>query len=129
MEKKFNEIIYKMAKVLDARKAEDIVLIDVSKITILADTFIVCSGRAANHIKMLADELDNAMAKEGLKRLRMEGYQEGRWIVLDFGDVIVHIFHREEREFYNIERLWLDGTNSERYEGMPTQAEESGREN
>ena len=119
MEKKFDDVTYQMAALLDTKNAEDIVLIDVSKATIIADTFIVCSGRAANHVKMLADELEQAMAKEGIHRRRMEGYQEGRWIVLDFGDIIVHIFHREEREFYDIERLWQDEDNFEKFAGTP----------
>ena len=65
--------------------------------------------------KMLADELEEKMGKEGVPRLREEGYKDGRWIVLDFGDVLVHIFHKDERAFYNIERLWMDPTNCEHY--------------
>ena len=75
MEKKFEETVYKMAALLDEKNAEDIVLIDVSKVTIIADTFVICSGRAANHVKMLADELEQALGKEGIYRSRMEGYQ------------------------------------------------------
>lgn len=119
MEKKFDEIIYKIAELLDSKNGENIVLIDVSKVTILADTFVICSGRAVNHVKMLADELEQAMAKEGLRRNRIEGYQEGRWIVLDFGDIIVHLFHKEEREFYDIERLWEDEGNFENFTSTP----------
>lgn len=119
MEKKFEETVYKMAALLDEKNAEDIVLIDVSKVTIIADTFVICSGRAANHVKMLADELEQALGKEGIYRSRMEGYQEGRWIVMDYGDIIVHIFHKEERKFYDIERLWQDVDNFENYAGTP----------
>ena len=119
MEKKFEETVYKMAALLDEKNAEDIVLIDVSKVTIIADTFVICSGRAANHVKMLADELEQALGKEGIYRSRMEGYQEGRWIVMDYGDIIVHILHKEERKFYDIERLWQDEDNFENYAGTP----------
>ena len=102
---RFDPVVFEMAKVLDRRKAEDIILLDVKKATILADTFIVCSGRSTPHVKTLADELDEAMG--------------GRWIVMDFGDILVHIFHKEEREFYNIERLWKDEENFLEYEGTP----------
>jgi len=112
---KFSEQVYKMAEILDGRKASDILLIDVSATTIIADTFIVCTGSAVPHVKMLADELEEKMGKEGVPRLRKEGYKDGRWIVLDFGDVLVHIFHKDERAFYNIERLWMDPTNCEHY--------------
>ena len=119
MEKRFDEKVLEMAKVLDARKAEEILLIDVRNVTILADTFLICSGRSVPQVKMLADELEAAMSKRGVQRQRMEGYQAGRWIVLDFGDVLVHIFHKDEREYYKIERLWKDENNSMVYEGMP----------
>lgn len=116
---KFSGEVYEMARLLDLKKAEDIVLIDVSAATIVAETFLVCSGRAGNHIQMLADDLTEKMAALGIQRQRMEGYREGRWIVLDFGEVLVHIFHREERAFYDIERLWKTEDNFEDYVGEP----------
>lgn len=112
MESKFEGKIIEMAKILDARKGEDILLIDVRGVTIIADHFVICSGMSSPHVKKLADELEEAMAKQGVEKLRIEGYEDGRWIVLDYGDVIVHIFHRDEREFYNIERLWKNEDNS-----------------
>ena len=115
MAKNFSDKVYKMANILDSKKASDILLLDVQDITILSDYFIICSGNVANHVKMLADELENALEKEGIHKIRMEGYQEGRWIVLDYGDVLVHIFHREEREFYSIERLWKSEDNFEEF--------------
>ena len=116
---KFSGEVYEMARLLDLKKAEDIVLIDVSAATIVAETFLVCSGRAGNHIQMMADDLTEKMAALGIQRQRMEGYREGRWIVLDFGEVLVHIFHREERAFYDIERLWKTEDNFEDYVGEP----------
>lgn len=115
MERHFEQIVYDMAEVLNSKKAEDILLIDVSKVTILADSFVICSGRVPNHVKLLSDELEAMMASKGIVKIRQEGYAAGRWIVLDFGDIIAHIFHREEREFYNIERLWTQEDNSEKY--------------
>ena len=75
---KFSGEVYEMARLLDLKKAEDIVLIDVSAATIVAETFLVCSGRAGNHIQMLADDLTEKMAALGIQRQRMEGYREGR---------------------------------------------------
>jgi ribosome-associated protein len=118
---KFDSLVYDMAQILDNRKAEDIVLIDVKGITIIADSFIICSGRSSTHIKTLADELEEQMAKRGIFKTRIEGYQEARWIVMDFGDILVHIFHNDERKFYDIERLWKSEDNFENYESQNTQ--------
>lgn len=111
----FSEKVYQMAKILEDKNADNILLIDVSGATIIADAFIVCSGLAVPHVKNLADELEEGMEALGENKLRIEGYGAGRWIVLDYGDILVHIFHREEREFYNIERLWTSEGNSEKY--------------
>ena len=116
---RFSEKVLEMARILDSRKAENILLIDVSQSTIIADSFIVCSGRSSTHVKTLCDELEGHIAQAGIHKLRIEGYQAGRWIVLDFGDVLVHLFHSEEREFYDIERLWKNGDNCLVYEGSP----------
>lgn len=121
MNSKFDSLVYDMAKILDNRKAEDIVLIDVKGITIIADSFIICSGHSSTHIKTLADELEEQMAKRGIFKTRIEGYQEARWVVMDFGDVLVHIFHNDERKFYDIERLWKSEDNFENYEPQNAQ--------
>lgn len=115
--KQFDETVMAVAKKLDEKKGRDIVLLDVSKATILAETFIICSGTSPNQVRMLADEAEKTMAEHGIPQKRLEGYREGRWIVVDFGDVLVHIFHREEREFYDIERLWKADGNYLNYEG------------
>ncbi len=106
MAERFSEQILRMAKSLDMRNAEDILLIDIRDTSVISDYFLICTGKASNHVRLLSDELDSAMSKEGVRYSRIEGYSEGRWIVMDYGDVLVHIFHKEEREFYNIERLW-----------------------
>ena len=121
MNSKFDSLVYDMAQILDKRKAEDMVLIAVKGITIIADSFIICSGRSSTHIKTLADELEEQMAKRGIFKTRIEGYQEARWIVMDFGDILVHIFHNDERKFYDIERLWKSEDNFENYESQNTQ--------
>lgn len=90
------------------KKAQDITAIHVGDKTIIADWFVICSGRAVAQVKALADEIDEKSESFGLELRRIEGYSEGRWIVMDFGSILVHVFHPEEREYYNMERLWVD---------------------
>ena len=91
-----------------AKKAQDIMAIHVGDRTIIADWFVVCSGRATAQVKALCDEIEEKAEGMGLSVRRIEGYSEGRWIVIDFGSILVHIFYPEEREYYNMERLWVD---------------------
>lgn len=100
-----------ICQILYNKKALDIRAMYVQDKTIVADWFVVCSGRSIPQVKTLCDELEDKMAEEGLFVRRKEGYQEGRWVVLDFGDVLVHIFHPDERTYYNLERLWDSGDN------------------
>lgn len=88
------------------KKARDIVAIPVSDMTIIADWFIICSGRVPQQVKAICDDLENKAAELGMEMRRKEGYGAGRWIVLDYADTLVHIFLPEERQYYNMERLW-----------------------
>ncbi|MBR3494610.1 MAG: ribosome silencing factor [Clostridia bacterium] len=106
-----NVLVQKMAKILWDRKASDILVLDVRGLTVLCDYMVIASGRNANQVKALADDVDELMAEEGAVLRRSEGTQEGRWVVLDYATILVHIFHQEERAYYNLERLWDDGTN------------------
>jgi len=98
----------KVVEILESKKAVDIDTINVSGVTTLADYFILCSGTSTTHIKTLADEVEEKMKEAGWGYPRKEGYNSARWILLDYGDVVVHIFHEEDRKFYNLERLWSD---------------------
>jgi len=89
----------------------------VADMTIIADYMVLASGNSPIQVRALCDDLQEKMAEQGVDCIRLEGYASGRWIVCDYGDLLVHIFHKEEREFYNLERLWSDGGNVERYEG------------
>lgn len=105
-----------ICRLLSDKKAGDIVYIDVAEKTSLCDYFIVCSGRSSTQVKSLAENLEEKLEKEyGEMPRRREGVREGRWAVVDYTDVIVHIFSDEERDFYNLERLWEDGKNIVRY--------------
>jgi ribosome-associated protein len=90
------------------RKAEDVVALDVSKLTSFADTFIIVTGTSDRHARSIADAITEAMAKRGEKPLGMEGHDEGRWVLIDLGDLIVHVFQLEVRREYDLERLWSD---------------------
>lgn len=106
------QIVEKIRETLDAKKGFDIVSIDISDMTILAECFIVASGATAVHARALADAVyEKRKEEENVLPVRQEGYEQGQWIVMDYGDVMVHIFRQEEREFYNLERLWLKEKN------------------
>ncbi len=105
-----------ICNILSSKKAGNIVYIDVTQKTSLCDYFIVCSGRSSTQVKSLAENLEEKLQKEhGEIPRRHEGFREGRWAVIDYADVIVHIFNDEMRDFYNLERLWEDGKNIVRY--------------
>jgi ribosome-associated protein len=104
-----NKIADKAYEILADKKARNVEIIDISEVSILADFFIICSGTSTTHIKSLADELEFRMDEAGYNMIHKEGYESARWILLDFGELVVHIFHEEDRDFYNLERLWSDG--------------------
>ena len=99
------------AKALYDKKALDIRVLHVAHLTVITDYMVIASGRNALQVKALADDVDDAMAQAGIRLRSKEGHGEGRWVVLDYGSVLVHIFHPEDREFYHLEKLWADGQN------------------
>jgi iojap-like ribosome-associated protein len=101
--------VQKAVGILEDKKARDIDVIDISGVSTLADCFVICNGTSVTHIKTLTDELELKMAEAGYKSLHIEGYNSARWVLLDYGEVVIHIFHEEDRSFYNLERLWSDG--------------------
>lgn len=94
---------------MDEKKASDIRVIDISKISILADYFMIASGSNPNQIHAMADLVEEKLAKEGIHARSVEGYQNASWILMDYQDIVIHIFDQESREFYNLERIWSDG--------------------
>lgn len=97
------------------KKAVDILALHIGDRTIIADWFVVASGNSVTQVRALCDALEDKAAEMGLELKRKEGYEEARWVVLDFGFVLVHLFHPEERAYYNIERLWEGDDNLIRY--------------
>lgn len=103
----FSERAGRIAEILDNKKAQDIVILKVGDMTIISDYFVVASAPNVSHVQTLAEEVQMKLREEeGVNPIRTEGEREGRWVVIDYGDVLVHIFHKEEREFYQLERLW-----------------------
>jgi len=90
------------------RKAQDLVVLDISRLTSNADAFIICSGRSNRQVAAIAEFIHLELKKQGIKPLSIEGMQAGHWIVLDYGHVIIHVFHQPVREFYDLEGLWID---------------------
>lgn len=104
--KKMVKIAY---QALDEKKGEDIKIINLEGISVLADYFIIANGTNSNQVQALVDNVEEELHKAGYSLKQREGYSNGNWVLLDFGDVIVHIFDRENRLFYDLERIWRDG--------------------
>ncbi len=94
---------------LEDRKGEDIRVLDISEVSTIADYFIIASGTNINQVQALADSAQEKLYKAGFEVKNVEGYDSGNWILLDFGDIIVHVFDSENRLFYDLERIWRDG--------------------
>ena len=108
---KINEMVEISVKALEDKKAEDIKVIDISQISVLADYFIIASGTNKSQIQALCDAVEEKLGRAGHPLKQMEGYDNANWVFLDFGDIIVHVFDRENRLFYDLERIWCDGKN------------------
>lgn len=94
---------------LDEKKAEDIKIIEINKLSVIADYFIIASGTNTPHVDALVDHVEEELAKQGIHAARIEGVRSSGWILMDYGDVVIHIFSKEDRLFYDLERIWRDG--------------------
>ncbi|MCH5260877.1 MAG: ribosome silencing factor [Lachnospiraceae bacterium] len=104
-----NEIAKLAITALEDKKAEDIKVIDISEISVIADYFIIANGTNRSQIQTLSDHVEEILGKAGVPLKQVEGYDNANWILLDFRDVIIHIFDKENRLFYDLERIWRDG--------------------
>jgi ribosome-associated protein len=98
-----------VCQALEEKKAEDIKIINIEEVSVMADYFIIASGTNRNQVQAMSDSVEEALGKAGVNPRQIEGYQTANWILLDFGDVIVHVFDEENRLFYDLERIWRDG--------------------
>jgi ribosome-associated protein len=102
------DVLFTAVKAADDKKAENIVVLNMQGISLIADYFVICHGNSDKQVQAIAREVKEKTEEKGLFVKRMEGFDEARWILIDLGEVIVHIFHRDERSYYNLERLWGD---------------------
>lgn len=105
------DLALRIAQALYDRKAQDILVLKVGHLTVLADYLVIANGNNALQTRALMEHVDEALSAQGIMPMRLEGQNEGRWIVMDYSSVIVHLFHPEDRSFYRLERLWADGSN------------------
>ena len=100
----------KMAKAaLDDKKGQDIKIIDIRQVTVIADYFLIADGANPNQVQAMVDNVEEVLGKAGYPCKHIEGYGSGGWVLMDYGDIIVHVFSREDRLFYDLERIWRDG--------------------
>jgi len=102
------EIALMAAESADDRKAIDIEVLDVHELTVIADYFIICSGNSETQVKAIANGIERDLSEADIEPQKIAGKSESRWILMDYADIIIHIFHKDEREFYELERLWAD---------------------
>ena len=95
-----------IVKAAENKKAYDAIILDISRLSIIADYFVIFSGRSVTHVQAIAEEIIEEVARSHGLVPRQEGLREGQWVLLDYGDVVVHVFREQERQFYNLERLW-----------------------
>jgi ribosome-associated protein len=105
---KSRDVAVKAAVEALKKKALDVTILDVSGLTVIADYFVICSGESTTQVKAVAEAIEQALAKRGIKSLSIEGAAYSHWILMDYGDVIVHVFEKETRSYYSLEKLWMD---------------------
>ena len=103
------EIVKTAYKVLDEKKAVDIKIIDISKVSVIADYFIIAGATNDRQVKALADNVEETLGRAGCEPKSIEGYANANWILMDYRDVIIHVFNQEQRLFYDLERIWTEG--------------------
>ena len=102
------EVAVSAARAAAAKQATDVVILDVHEVIVITDFFVIATGSSERQVKTVVDEIEKALRDGGAKPVRREGETEGRWVLLDYVDVVVHVFAEEERDYYSLERLWSD---------------------
>jgi ribosome-associated protein len=112
----------RISEIMFNKKAYDVLLIDLRKLTAFADFFVICSADSDVQVKAIADDVDRSLRDEGMKCWHKEGYQALNWVLLDYVDVVVHVFKKDAREFYNLEKLWGDARFERLADPVPPQS-------
>ena len=103
------EQAYEIVKILSSKLGQDIKLLKIADVTVIADYMVIATGRSSTQVKALADEVEFKMSEKGVEPSHIEGHRSNTWILLDYVDIIVNVFNEEAREFYDLDRLWQDG--------------------
>lgn len=103
------EMVKTAYNALSDKKGEDITIIDIRNVSVMADYFIIASGANSSQVQAMVDNVEEELGKKGYVCKQMEGYRSANWILMDYGDIIVHVFDRDNRLFYDLERIWRDG--------------------
>ncbi|MBO5985900.1 MAG: ribosome silencing factor [Lachnospiraceae bacterium] len=109
MEKSSVDVTKLAISALEDKKAEDVKVIDISEVSVIADSFIIAGGTNPNQIRAMCDNVQEVLGRAGYECRQIEGYETANWVLMDFGDVIVHIFDKENRLLFDLERIWRDG--------------------
>src|SRR5436190_22928786 len=102
-----NELARRVVEIAADRKAEDIVMLDISKVSIIADYFVICNGTSDRQVRAIAKEVDEQLGDAGVNPISVEGMNDAKWVLMDYGSVLVHIFDPATRDFYRLEQLWV----------------------
>lgn len=113
MTERAKEIVRIAYRALEDKKAEDIKIIDIADVSVIADYFVIANGTNSSQVEAMVDQVTDELAKQKIHPERVEGIRSSGWILMDFNDVVIHIFSREDRLFYDLERIWRDGKNVE----------------
>jgi len=106
---KEDSLVQRIAEAALDENAIDLVILDVSELTVIADYFVICNGRSVVQIQSIANNVEKVLKnQEGILPLRRDGFQQGKWVILDYGSIMLHVFAQEERDYYKLEKLWGD---------------------
>ena len=121
------EIAVRAAEAALAKKAADLIVLELTGLTIVADYFVICSGESTTQVRAISEHIEEELAKSGIKPLGIEGRTYSHWVLIDYGDVIVHVFEKETRAYYDLEKLWMDAKIIDVDKGTPDMGREDKR--
>lgn len=101
-------MVYELAEIADDKKALDLIILDMQGISVMSDYFIICHGNSEKQVQAIARAVKEGANEKQISVKRMEGFEQARWVLVDLGDAIIHIFHKDERDYYKLEKLWGD---------------------
>lgn len=111
------QVLHAVVEAAEDKSAQEIVVLDIQGIALFADYFVICHGNSETQVQAIAKAIKDKVSAYGISANMQEGYEQARWVLLDLGDIVVHVFHKEEREYYNLEKLWADAARVEMGEG------------